>query len=84
MDPSDEDDSSCRLPAAHGLALSPSREHRLTSTEATKSPSPTHRQVRRGGITSYATGRVCGQPGCETRLSIYNEQPVCASHTRSP
>lgn len=27
-----------------------------------------------------ARGRVCGEPGCETRLSVYNEQDHCALH----
>jgi hypothetical protein len=27
-----------------------------------------------------ADGRVCGEPGCSTRLSVYNEQDFCALH----
>lgn len=25
-------------------------------------------------------GRVCGQPGCETRLSVYNKREKCWAH----
>ena len=27
-----------------------------------------------------ADGRVCAEPGCQTRLSVYNEQDFCALH----
>lgn len=27
-----------------------------------------------------ADGRVCGEAGCPTRLSVYNEQEFCALH----
>lgn len=27
-----------------------------------------------------APGRVCGEVGCETRLSIYNDQDFCSLH----
>ena len=25
-------------------------------------------------------GRVCGEPGCETQLSVYNDQEFCSLH----
>lgn len=28
----------------------------------------------------YAGGRVCAQPGCETRLSTYNRRERCWAH----
>lgn len=28
----------------------------------------------------FAEGRVCGEPGCETKLSIYNEGDFCYLH----
>ena len=31
-------------------------------------------------IPVHAHGRVCGKPGCDTRLSIYNPLPFCALH----
>ena len=34
---------------------------------------------RRPGPT-FAPGRVCSQPGCETVLSIYNSNSRCALH----
>ncbi|NIR39031.1 MAG: hypothetical protein GWN79_17245 [Actinobacteria bacterium] len=27
-----------------------------------------------------AGGRVCGETGCETRLSVYNDQDFCSLH----
>jgi len=29
---------------------------------------------------SFAKGRVCKEPGCETRLSIYNNGKFCYTH----
>jgi hypothetical protein len=29
---------------------------------------------------SFKKGRVCGDPGCETRLSIYNKGNYCYQH----
>jgi hypothetical protein len=29
---------------------------------------------------TYAQGRVCADPGCETRLSIYNKATHCWAH----
>jgi hypothetical protein len=29
---------------------------------------------------TYSTGRVCDEPGCETRLSIYNKWRYCWQH----
>lgn len=29
---------------------------------------------------TFARGRVCGEDGCETRLSIYNEGHFCYQH----
>lgn len=55
----------------------------MTSSPPTEPTPGVERQVRRGGVTSYGTGRVCGAAACDTRLSIYNEQTVCANHTRS-
>jgi hypothetical protein len=31
-------------------------------------------------LPAFARGRVCGEPGCDTRLSIYNPAPFCALH----
>jgi hypothetical protein len=31
-------------------------------------------------IPAFARGRVCDEPGCDTRLSIYNPSPICALH----
>lgn len=28
----------------------------------------------------YTTGRVCGQQGCETKLSVYNKWAFCWQH----
>ena len=28
----------------------------------------------------YTTGRVCGQQGCETKLSVYNKWQFCWQH----
>jgi len=28
----------------------------------------------------FAQGRVCAEPDCETRLSIYNESEYCSLH----
>jgi len=33
---------------------------------------------RRTGVAP--TGRVCAEPGCETRLSMYNDGDHCALH----
>jgi hypothetical protein len=27
-----------------------------------------------------AEGRVCGEPACDTRLSVYNDQEFCSLH----
>ena len=35
-------------------------------------------EERRSGLAP--TGRVCGEPGCATRLSVYNEHEHCALH----
>jgi len=29
---------------------------------------------------TFAPGRVCAEPGCETKLSIYNESDFCYVH----
>ena len=29
---------------------------------------------------TYSTGRVCAEPGCETKLSIYNKWRYCWQH----
>jgi hypothetical protein len=31
-------------------------------------------------IPAFARGRVCDEPGCDTRLSIYNPAQFCALH----
>lgn len=31
-------------------------------------------------LPTAADGRVCGEPECEARLSIYNDQDFCALH----
>jgi hypothetical protein len=33
-----------------------------------------------GSVPRFPTGRVCGQEGCSTRLSIYNDGDFCARH----
>jgi len=50
------------------------------TTEPTEEPAPGVRPARRGQIASFGTGRTCREPGCTTRLSIYNEQAICANH----
>jgi hypothetical protein len=47
-------------------------EERALSGEAITSA---ERQSRR-----FGAGRVCAEPGCETRLSIYNDGRHCALH----
>ena len=32
---------------------------------------------------TFARGRVCSEPGCETKLSIYNGSGYCSVHERS-
>jgi hypothetical protein len=32
---------------------------------------------------TYQTGRTCGHPGCNTRLSVYNPSTTCALHTEA-
>ena len=34
----------------------------------------------RRSTRTFAQGRVCTQPGCSTRLSIYNGGSLCAVH----
>jgi hypothetical protein len=34
----------------------------------------------RGPVRRFPAGRVCEEPGCETRLSIYNSRPRCSVH----
>ncbi|HTT87446.1 MAG TPA: hypothetical protein VMF60_08775 [Acidimicrobiales bacterium] len=29
---------------------------------------------------TFAAGRVCAEPGCETKLSIYNDDEYCSLH----
>lgn len=31
---------------------------------------------------TYPKGRVCAQPGCDTRLSMYNPEEYCALHEK--
>jgi len=31
-------------------------------------------------VARFPTGRVCGNPDCRTRLSIYNDGDFCARH----
>jgi hypothetical protein len=31
---------------------------------------------------TFASGRVCSEPGCETKLSIYNDGDFCYLHER--
>lgn len=54
------------------------------TTTAPGSAEPTDpvdgRPARRGQIASFGTGRICREPGCSTKLSIYNEQSICANH----
>jgi len=51
----------------------------VTAGEA-EEPAPGVRPARRGQIASFGTGRICREPGCSTKLSIYNEQAICANH----
>jgi hypothetical protein len=30
----------------------------------------------------FAKGRICGENGCRTRLSIYNDESYCSLHHR--
>ncbi len=39
---------------------------RITSTE--------------GSTRRYRSGRVCGEDGCETKLSVYNDGAFCSLH----
>jgi hypothetical protein len=32
---------------------------------------------------SFSVGRICDQPGCETRLSRYNPDKVCGVHAET-
>ena len=34
----------------------------------------------RGPVRHFSPGRVCEEPGCDTRLSIYNSRSRCAAH----
>lgn len=34
--------------------------------------------------TKFPSGRVCAEPGCTTRLSIYNGDAYCALHGALP
>lgn len=34
----------------------------------------------RGPVRHFPAGRVCEEPGCGTRLSIYNSRSRCAMH----
>lgn len=38
----------------------------------------------RGRAHRFPTGRVCEEPGCKTRLSVYNSRPRCAAHDFDP
>lgn len=38
----------------------------------------------RGKVLRFPTGRVCAEPGCRTRLSVYNRRPRCAVHDFDP
>jgi hypothetical protein len=40
------------------------------------------RREGRGFVASYGTGRRCDAPGCQTKLSRYNERSVCFSHAK--
>ena len=33
-----------------------------------------------GSVRQFATGRVCVEPSCSTRLSIYNDGNHCSRH----
>lgn len=33
-------------------------------------------------LRQYAAGRICAEPDCITRLSVYNAQDRCAVHKR--
>jgi hypothetical protein len=33
-----------------------------------------------GSVPRFASGRVCSEEGCATRLSIYNDGDFCARH----
>jgi hypothetical protein len=50
-------------------------EQRVLSGERVISASTQSRQ--------YPRGRICGEDGCKTRLSIYNESEYCAVHHRA-
>lgn len=45
---------------------------------------PNHRVLPTGRHRppSFAKGRTCAAPGCETVLSIYNDDERCAAHAR--
>jgi hypothetical protein len=47
------------------------RRRRIGGTNLRKSERPSK---------TYHSGRVCAEPGCETRLSIYNQSNYCAEH----
>lgn len=34
----------------------------------------------RGKVLRFPAGRVCQEPGCRTRLSVYNSRARCALH----
>ena len=34
----------------------------------------------RGIVARHEAGRICEEPACETRLSIYNSAPRCSVH----
>jgi hypothetical protein len=34
----------------------------------------------RGTVARHEAGRICEEPACETRLSIYNSAPRCSLH----
>ena len=38
---------------------------------------------RDGQATTFDPGRVCADPGCATRLSVYNASPTCWLHEES-
>lgn len=38
----------------------------------------------RGKVLQFPTGRVCEEPGCRTRLSVYNSRVRCALHDFDP
>jgi hypothetical protein len=38
-------------------------------------------QLRNGRpVESFSRDRICGRPGCTTKLSQYNPNPSCAAH----